>query len=159
VRKLTSNYQELTAYATLCVGFLLLVVLLRADIGSALFDENRLFYKVPDSVPSPALQLDLEYTGGAHVLNLNTEHFRFADVCRTPQAGEPLVGHAHVYLNGRKIASVFEPRAFLPELSDLAPGKHRLTVSLNILPDHRAIMIDGEPVSSDIDLFIPDPEI
>jgi len=133
VRKLTSNYQELTAYATLCVGFLLLVVLLRADIGSALFDENRLFYKVPDSVPSPALQLDL--------------------------AGEPLVGHAHVYLNGRKIASVFEPRAFLPELSDLAPGKHRLTVSLNILPDHRAIMIDGEPVSSDIDLFIPDPEI
>lgn len=147
--------EELNAYATLGAGFILLVVLLRTDIGSVLFDEDRLFYKVPSSVPAPALQLKLDYTGGTHVLHMNTTHFVFANLCKIPQAGESLVGHAHVYLDGRKIGSVYEPLAFLPQLSSLSPGNHRLTVSLNILPDHRALMIDGAPVSSEIEFIIP----
>lgn len=149
------NREELTAYATLSFGFLLLVILLRTDIGAALFDEDRLFYKVPASVPAPSLQLELKYTGGTHMLRVKTEHFVFANLCKLPQAGEPLVGHAHVYLDGRKIGSVYEPHAFLPQLATLSPGNHRLTVSLNILPDHRALMIDGVPVSSEIEFVIP----
>jgi len=159
MRRLFCMSEELTAYATLCVGFLLLVVSLRTDVGTALFDEDRLFFKVPDSIPKPALRLELNSTGGVQVLRIRTENFVFANMCELPRADEPLVGHAHLYIDGRKIGSVYEPQAFLPQLSELPPGNHRITVSLNILPDHSAITVDGMPVSSDIDFFVADPGV
>ena len=126
---------------------------LRTDMGTALFDEDKLFYKVPASVPSPQLEVELSHTGGAHVLRLHTEHFMFANMCKNPQAGESLVGHAHLFLDGRKIATSYDPVALLPKL---AAGKYRLTVSLNLLPDHRTIIVAGEPVSADISFIVPE---
>lgn len=144
---------ELTAYAILGVGFLGLVLLLRSDFGAALFDEDRLFYRVPASVPAPSLRLEMDEWGGARILRLHTENFRFASYCKVPEAGKPLLGHAHLYVDGRKVASLYEPVAFLPELS---AGEHRLTVSLNLLPDHRTLMVEGVPVSKDMDIRVED---
>ena len=62
---------------------------------------------------------------------------------------DPCCGHAHIYLDGRKIDSVYEPLALPPKL---AAGKYRLAVSSNLLPEHKAILVDRVPVSSEIDL-------
>nr|CAA6830703.1 MAG: Unknown protein [uncultured Thiotrichaceae bacterium] len=140
---------ELTAYSILIAGFLTLVVLLRTDFGTALFDKERLFYVVPASVPTPILQVELDEWGGERILRLHTENFRFANYCKVPETEQPLSGHAHLYIDGRKVMSVYEPVMFLPKLPT---GKYRLTISLNILPDHRAIMVEGKPVSVDMDI-------
>ena len=156
MHRLLFKSDEFKAYGLLCAGFLMFVMLLRLDVGTALFDEDRLLFNVPDSVPAPELQLELRATGGIHVLRLHTENFIFANMCKLPKAGEALVGHAHLYIDGRKISSVYEPQVFLPQLTELPPGKHKLTISLNILPDHSAITVDGAPVTSDLDFFVPD---
>jgi len=147
---------ELRAYLVLLLGFLVLVILLRSDLGRYLFDEDSLFYKLPVSVPKPSLRLEVMQWGGSPILRLHTENFVFADYCLPPQSGEPLLGHAHLYLNGRKQTSLYGPFIFL---RDLPPGDHTLTVSLNVLPDHRAIMVDGLPVSTDLRLRLPAGEI
>jgi hypothetical protein len=126
-----------------------LVALLRADLGQYLVTQDDLFYRLPPSVLAPTLRLRLDKLGSAPVLRLVTENFRFADYCEPPKAGEPIVGHAHLYLNGRKHASVYEPVIFLHHLP---PGEQIVTVSLNVLPDHRTIMVDGMPVSQELRL-------
>jgi len=158
MRKLLFKSEESAAYAMLIAGFILLVVLLRTDLGTALFDKERLFYKVPLTIPKPELHLELDSTGGSHMLWLHTENFVFANMCKTPKAGESIVGHAHLYINGRKTGSLYEPHVYLPELSELPPGNHKLTVSLNILPDHRSITVNGVPVSADIDFFVAETD-
>lgn len=140
---------ELTAYSILIVGFVTLVVLLRTDFGTTLFDKEQLFYMVPASMPTPTLRVESGEWAGERILRLHTENFRFASYCKAPETGQPLSGHAHLYVDGRKVMSVYKPVIFIPKLP---VGKHRLTISLNVLPDHRAIMVEGRPVSMDVDI-------
>lgn len=150
------NPAEGFAYLSLLLTVIGLIALLRSDLGKHLVDEDDLFYKLPSSVPAPSLDLRLARLGNEPVLRLDTENFRFADYCRPPEAGKPLLGHAHLYLNGRKHASLYEPVIFLRYLP---PGEHTLTISLNVLPDHRAIMVNGVPVSRNLRLRLPAGEI
>ena len=147
---------EAFAYIAVLLAVIVLITLLRSDLGKYLVDEDDLFYKLPSSVPVPSLSLRLSHLGTEPVLRLDTENFRFADYCRPPEAGKPILGHAHLYLNGRKHASLYEPVIFLRHLP---PGEHTLTISLNVLPDHRAIMVDGAPVSRDLRLRLPAGEV
>lgn len=143
---------ERAAYLLILLGFVTLVGLLRSDLGKYLSNGESLFYKVPSSVPAPRLSVRLDRWGTEPVLRLDTENFQFADYCRLPDTNKPLVGHAHLYLNGRKHASLYQPVVFL---RDLPPGEHTLTVSLNVLPDHRTIMVAETPVSQDLRLRLP----
>lgn len=147
---------ELTAYSILVSGFATLVLLLRADFGMALFDKERFFFTVPDSMPAPTLRVELADWGGEQLLRLHTENFRFANYCQTAEIGQSLSGHAHLYVNGRKVASIYEPMTFLPKLPT---GKHRITISLNVLPDHRAILVGSTPVSADVVIHQREREI
>ena len=153
MRALSISYDETIAYTILFAGFLLLVILLRTDVGASLFDQDSLFYELPDSALTPKLELELDFAGDNYAVRIHTENFLFAHMCTNPETDEVLVGHAHVYLDGRKIDSVYEPLALLPKL---AAGKYRLTVSLNLLPDHKAILVNGVPVSTEIELVIPE---
>jgi hypothetical protein len=52
-------------------------------------------------------------------------------------------GHAHLYVDGKKVGRVYEPWVHLM----LEPGDHEVTVSLNG-NDHAAYVVDGVPVEA-----------
>lgn len=136
------------SYAFILLSFIGLVALLRLDIQQALFSEQALFYDVPESIPTPSLVADIiESSPGYRAIRLKSDNFVLAEACILPEAGESLVGHAHLYADGKKVASLYEAVTLLPQ--DVAADA-KLIVSLHLLPDHRAIRVDGVPVMADV---------
>ena len=80
----------------------------------------------PAAIPTPTLEVTAEMQGRDLILQLKTEHFRFsrAKMGQDNVYGE---GHAHLYVDGRKVAKIFGHRYVLP---DLPPGTHRIKVEL-----------------------------
>ncbi len=74
-------------------------------------------------------------------LELITENFKFAPKAAgdKPKNGE---GHAHLHINGKKVARVYSDWY---HLSDLSEGVNKIPVSLNA-NNHAALMVDGVPV-------------
>jgi len=74
-------------------------------------------------------------------LHIMAENFKFApeNASRDHIDGE---GHAHVYVNGNKLARLY---ASWMHIADLMPGQHVITVSLNS-NDHRQLAIDDKPL-------------
>jgi hypothetical protein len=83
-------------------------------------------------------------------LHVMTTGFRFA-----PQnAGKPHVpgeGHAHVYVNGKKIARLYGPWM---HIAALPGGAATLEVTLNA-NDHRPLAVEGEPLAARISVNVP----
>lgn len=106
-------------------------------------DGHRLRQIPADGAPSVRLDVAEDSAGGWN-LHLVTERFRF-----TPQrsgeearAGE---GHAHLYLDGEKIARIYGPWYHLDGAA-VPPGEHTLTVSLNA-NDHTVWAVDGKEIA------------
>lgn len=74
-------------------------------------------------------------------LHVMASNFKFSpeNASRDHVDGE---GHAHVYVNGKKIARLYGPWM---HIADLEPGENTVTVTLNT-NDHRAIGVDGQPL-------------
>ncbi|WP_415948853.1 hypothetical protein [Streptomyces sp. KLOTTS4A1] len=107
------------------------------------------FRQVPASeAPSVALTVRRDSADGWN-LHLSVKRFRF-----TPDSvgggALPGRGHAHLYLDERKIARVYGAWYHLPA-SAVPKGEHRLTVRL-YADDHTAWAVDGEQVESTADL-------
>lgn len=92
--------------------------------------------------PSLSLTAEPDAVGGWN-LHVMAENFRFApeNVNGAHQTGE---GHAHLYVDGKKIARLYGPWYHLGTLS---PGRHELKVTLNA-NDHRPLAVDGAPVAT-----------
>ncbi len=90
---------------------------------------------------APRLQLTLARIGQSLQLQLDTAHFRFASdhADGAHVAGE---GHAHLALDGHKIARVFARSHTLPSLT---PGVHDVLVEL-VGNNHARYVVDGTPV-------------
>ncbi len=94
------------------------------------------FLRLPGDVPEPRVAMDLEARAdGTWRLRIDTEDFTFTSLCVTEAAAVP-VGHAHVIVNGVKVASAFHP---VVDLGALPPGEHDVTVVLRG-QDHRALL-------------------
>ena len=76
---------------------------------------------------------------------LETANFRFAPEA-VNGAHVPGQGHGHIYVNGEKIARLYGPAY---HLSDLGPGEHVITVTLNA-NDHSIYAVDGEEISASV---------
>ena len=98
---------------------------------------------LPDGPDAPAVRMTLtpDSVAGWN-LHVETANFRFApeNSGRAPISGE---GHAHVYLDGQKIARLYGPWMHLPAL----PEGARLEVTLNG-NDHRPLAVGAEPVTA-----------
>ncbi len=74
-------------------------------------------------------------------LQAKVSNFRFAPE-NVNQAAKPGEGHGHIYVNGKKIARIYNSWY---HLESLPPGKNSVTVSLNA-NNHAALAINGKPI-------------
>jgi hypothetical protein len=94
------------------------------------------FLRLPGDAVDPTVAMDLEpRPDGRWRLRIDTDGFTFTSLCLTEAAAVP-VGHAHVIVDGVKVASAFHP---VIDLDPLPPGKHDVTVVLRG-QDHRALL-------------------
>ncbi|MDH3240658.1 MAG: hypothetical protein OEO83_08325 [Alphaproteobacteria bacterium] len=106
---------------------------------------------VPVGIKAPALAIAVKNDPvGGWNLHLRVTNFRFApERASTPhRAGE---GHAHLYVNGKKIARLYGPWF---HIASLPPGKAVIRVTLNA-NDHRGIMAGGKPVAATRTVDVP----
>jgi copper(I)-binding protein len=99
---------------------------------------------LPADASAPVLSLTAEPDAvGGWNLHLTAENFRFApeNVNSAHQAGQ---GHAHLYVDGKKVARLYGPWY---HLGKLAPGEHELKITLNA-NDHRPLAVDGVPLTA-----------
>jgi hypothetical protein len=96
--------------------------------------------------PRPTVQLRAEPDpmGGWNVQVL-TQHFRFAPE-HVNTAHVDGQGHAHLYVDGEKVARLYAPWFHLPALP---PGEYRLRVTLNA-NSHEELAVDGTPLAAEI---------
>ncbi|MER7735064.1 hypothetical protein ABTX80_29635 [Streptomyces erythrochromogenes] len=87
-------------------------------------------------------------------LQLSVKNFRFTPDS-TGGAALPGAGHAHLELDGRKIARVYGPWFHLPA-AQVPEGAHTLTVRL-YADDHTAWAVSGKPVEGAVQLTAPAP--
>jgi hypothetical protein len=85
-------------------------------------------------------------------LEIQVTNFKFAPE-NINQPSIPTEGHAHLYVDGKKITRLYSNWYYL---ENLAPGKHEITVSLNT-NGHETLMHDGKPIQATIALEVPMP--
>lgn len=105
---------------------------------------------VPVGAPLPTVKLEVERDrkSGWNV-RLITKNFRFApeDLDQTNQVDS---GHAHLFLNGQKVARLYGPWY---HLADLPAGKQTLMVELTS-NQHNLITVNGKPVRDQVTLEV-----
>lgn len=113
-------------------------------MSGAMHDHSALF--AMGSADAPAVELNLiPLMDGSYNIQLTTRNFTFTPqlVDQAPVAGE---GHAHLYINGEKIARLYGEWYHLPGLPEAAE-----TVSVTLYAnDHSAFAVDGSPVSASV---------
>ncbi|MEP2714955.1 hypothetical protein [Pseudophaeobacter sp.] len=99
--------------------------------------------------PAVAIEVQKDPMAGWN-LHVSTQNFRFApeNASNADIAGE---GHAHVYINGSKLARLY---GNWMHLSDLPSGKVEVKVSLNA-NSHSAFSVDGKPVEAQVTVDNP----
>lgn len=100
--------------------------------------------------PAPTLTLTLHPDGPqSRNLHIGVENFAFdPEAVNGPHM--PGRGHAHLYLNGVKIARAYSPWM---QLDALPVGTHELRVTLNA-NDHTQLAVAGAPIEATIDVVI-----
>lgn len=104
-------------------------------------------FDVPAGSAKPEIVIHpMKDSKGGYNLHLSTKNFRFApeNVNTGDSANE---GHAHIYLNGKKLGRVYGEWFHLT----LASGKNEIKISLNT-NTHKDIYADGQAVEATIEV-------
>jgi hypothetical protein len=92
--------------------------------------------------PGVTLKVTKDAVAGWNIF-LETENFRFAPENVNKQT-LPNEGHAHLYVDGEKVARLYGPWFHLGKLS---PGQHAIQVTLNA-NNHDTLVLHGRPVAA-----------
>lgn len=105
---------------------------------------------VPDGQPVPSVKLRVhDDPMQGWNLEIQVENFQFAP----EHIAEPSIsteGHAHLYVNGTKMARLYGNWYHLPELP---PGTNEITVSLNA-NGHETLTVNGQPVRDTVTIEV-----
>ncbi len=94
--------------------------------------------------PAPELSITLHPDGASsRNLQINVSNFRFSPD-NVNGANMPGEGHAHIYVNGVKLARIYGSWF---HLSDLSAGEHEIRVTLNA-NDHSHLAVDGKAIEA-----------
>jgi hypothetical protein len=97
-----------------------------------------------DNIPTPTISFNIEADAiSGWNIHINTTHFEFAPskVNQDASAGE---GHAHIYVDGFKMARIYSSWYHLKKLT---PGQHIVIISLNA-NDHSSLHYQGQAISA-----------
>ena len=96
--------------------------------------------------PAVSLEVARDAVGGWNIY-LKVKNFRFApeNVNGSPVPGE---GHAHLYVDGEKVARLYGPWFHLGSLSS---GRHTISVTLNA-NNHASLVLNGTPVEASAEI-------
>lgn len=83
-------------------------------------------------------------------LELRVSNFRFAPE-KVNQESNHREGHAHLYIDGKKITRLYGPWYYLPYLE---PGQHEITVTLNA-NGHEEFVSQGEAIADTVTIEVP----
>lgn len=100
-------------------------------------------------VPTVVLKVDPDTMKGWN-LEMKVTNFVFAPQ-RVNTKGLTTEGHAHLYVNGKKITRLYGPWYYL---ENLEPGQHQITVALNT-NSHEDLTYQGKPVQATIMITVP----
>ncbi|ABB57662.1 hypothetical protein [Synechococcus elongatus] len=106
---------------------------------------------VPTGTPQPTVNLVVERDRkSGWNLRLTTTNFQFApeELDKTNRVDS---GHAHLFLNGKKIARLYGPWY---HLASLPAGKQTLMVELTS-NQHNVITVNGQPVIAKVTVDVP----
>ena len=98
----------------------------------------------PENTPTVAIRAERDALSGWNIY-LDVENFTFApEMVNQPNVAN--VGHAHLYLNGVKVARLYGTAY---HLADVREGQNTVTVSLNT-NDHSDMALNGTPVAASL---------
>lgn len=101
---------------------------------------------IPEGQPVPTVKLIVHADPmQGWNLELQVENFQFAPE-HIDQPSTPSEGHAHLYVNGKKMARLYGNWYHLPELP---PGMNEVTVSLNA-NGHETLIFNGQPIQDTV---------
>lgn len=117
-------------------------------------DVHRKMMEIPDAQPIPSVNLIVHPDPmRGYNLEVQVTNFKFAPE-NVNTAARPGEGHAHLYVNGKKIARLYGNWYYL---ENLQPGKNKITVSLNA-NSHEVLARDGKIIQDTEIVQVPAPE-
>ncbi len=114
-------------------------------------EHDRKIAEIPAGQPIPSVDLNVHKDSmKGYNLEARVSNFRFApeDINTADRPGE---GHAHLYVNGKKITRLYGSWYYLEKLQ---PGKNKITVSLNA-NSHEILTHNGEMIQDTEIVTVP----
>lgn len=135
----------------LCIGYYLsLLVISDGNLSNPTHDHPQISISSGSPVPKAELKISQDANSGYNI-QIITDNFTF-----TPEASgsEPIAntGHAHLYVNDRKVARLYGDWYHLSE-DKLTVGNNDIRVTLNA-NDHSEWAINGETISTSKSLIV-----
>lgn len=99
---------------------------------------------IPPGQPVPTVSLDVKPDAmSGWNLQVKVTNFAFAPE-RVNTKGVTTEGHAHLYIDGKKVTRLYGPWYYL---SNLSPGQHTITVTLNG-NGHEELIYNSKPIQA-----------
>lgn len=106
---------------------------------------------IPQGQPAPTVNLDIKPDAmSGWNLQVKVTNFAFAPE-RINTKGVATEGHAHLYVDGKKVTRLYGPWYYLGNLS---PGEHTITVTLNG-NGHEDLIYNGKPIQATQMIQVP----
>lgn len=97
----------------------------------------------PNNAPGASVRVVKDALSGWNVY-LTPRNFRFAPE-KVNQANTANEGHAHLYLNGKKLTRLYGTSF---HIDNMKPGRNVVTVTLNA-NDHSDLLLAGKPITAE----------
>ncbi len=113
------------------------------------------YVEIPNEKEIPAVNLTVSPDGPeTWLLKLDLTHFTFTPEKVGEKKPSYNEGHAHLYINGKKISRLYGEYYHLGNLEE---GRNEVTITLNS-NNHGALMADGKPVQATRVIEVKKPE-
>lgn len=118
--------------------------------GGAHHMEHNMFI-IPSHLTPPSVEIKISQDpSGSYLLNLQTNHFTFAPEKVGHQVESIHEGHAHLYINEKKVTRLYGPYY---DLGSLKKGENVIKVSLNA-NNHDRFFYAREPIEDSIKIEV-----